>query len=311
MTILTGIKPTGTFHLGNYISTIKPILNKDVIVLIADQHALISNQFNIKDYTSDLIKTFLSFGFTNIIRQSELPEISELNWILSCFTGIGFLNRSHAYKVAREYNLSNGFDENKGINAGLFNYPTLMTADNAIFDTEYVSVGKDQMAHLETANFIVNRFNHVYDTDILKIPKPMISDTTILGYDGRKMSKSYNNTVPLFCTEQRLKKHIFSMKTNSKNVGEPKGFDESPVLDLFKAISSDVQISVMKELLDDGIGWGDVKQITFDILNGEIKEAREKYDTKLLKSTDIISYHMDEIIYNVKEKLNEIKQLIY
>ena len=308
MTILTGIKPTGTFHIGNYISTIKPILNKDAIILIADQHALISNPLDIRKHTNDIYRTFLAFGFENIIRQSELPEISELNWILSCFTGIGFLNRSHAYKVAREYNVDNGFDENKGITAGLFNYPTLMAADNAMFDTEYVSVGQDQLTHLETANFIVNRFNHVYDTDILAIPKPLLSDTVILGYDGRKMSKSYNNVIPLFCTEDQLKKHIFSMKTNSKNVNEPKAFGESPVLDLFAAIATEAQMEVMKGLLEEGIGWGDIKQITFDILNGEIREARHKYDWY---------YHVlpnlpnEKIKLNVKRKLNEIKRLVY
>jgi len=309
--ILTGIKPTGSFHIGNYISTIRPILNKDAIILIADQHALISNHINIKEHSLNLYKIFLSFGFKNIIRQSELPEISELNWILSCFTGIGFLNRSHAYKSSKEYNIINGFDENKNINAGLFNYPVLMAADNAIFDTEYVAVGQDQLAHLETANFIVNRFNHIYNVDILAIPKPMLSNAIILGYDGRKMSKSYNNTIPLFCSEEKLKKQVFSMKTNSKNVNEPKQFEESPVLDLFAAISSEVQINVMKQMLNDGIGWGDVKQITFDILNNEIKEARDIYDGMVLRSVDCISDQIDEIVYNVKQKLKEIKQIIY
>lgn len=308
--ILTGIKPTGTFHIGNYISTIKPLLNKDVIVLIADQHALISNPLDIKRYSSDITKIFLSFGFKYIIRQSELPEISELNWILSCFTGIGFLNRSHAYKSAKDFNIANKFDENKGISAGLFNYPTLMAADNAIFDTEYVSVGQDQLTHLETANFIVNRFNHVYDTNILTIPKPMISDVMILGYDGRKMSKSYNNTIPLFCSEKQLKKCIFSMKTNSKNVGESKYPNESPVCDLYKAISTkDEWINLSVEMLS-GMGWGDVKQIVFDKLNNEIKEAREKYNNPDHKDIDLHRYKK-KIKYKVKEKLNEIKQLVY
>jgi len=253
--ILTGIKPTGTFHLGNYISTIRPIINdKDSIILIADQHALISNPKNIKKHTEDLIKIFLSFGFTNIVKQSDIPEISELNWILSCFTEIGHLNRSHAFKSLKESNIENGFKENKGVTAGLFNYPTLMTADNVIFDTEFVSIGPDQLSHIELAKMIVNKFNHTFKTNILKVPEPIVSDFNILGYDGRKMSKSYNNTIPLFCTEKKLKKHIFSMKTNSKNVNEPKTFDESPVCELFKCIAMKHEIDGLEKLMRNGLG---------------------------------------------------------
>lgn len=311
MTVLTGIKPTGTFHLGNFISTIKPILNKDAIILIADQHALISKPDKIKEGVIDLYKIFLSFGFKNIVRQSEIPEISELNWILSCFTEIGHLNRSHAYKSMKDNNSMNKFSENKGITAGLFNYPTLMAADNIIFDTEYVSIGQDQLSHIETAMFIANKFNFKYDTEIMKIPKPIVSDDVIFGYDGRKMSKSYNNVIPLFCPEDELKKHIFKLKTNSKNVDEPKSMDESPVCDLFKAISSKEQIDVMENLLKEGVGWGKIKQLTFDVLNGMIKDAREKYNGMWHGIPTYAMTTMCDIETDVRKKMKKIKRLVY
>ena len=306
MTILTGIKPTGTFHIGNFISTIKPILGKDVIILIADQHALINNPKNLKENVIDLYKIFLSFGFKNIIRQSELPEISELNWILSCCTEIGHLNRSHAYKSAKENNILEGFNINKGINAGLFNYPTLMASDNIIFDTDQVSIGQDQMSHIEIIRFICKKFNYIHKTDILKVPEPIVSKDIIMGYDGRKMSKSYNNTIPLFCSEKNLKKKIFKMKTNSKNIGEPKFMDESPICDLFKSISSDTQIEVMESLMENGVGWGEIKQITFDILNDMIKNERKKYHD--ISSIEVDIKHIKSF---VKEKIEKVKDLVY
>jgi tryptophanyl-tRNA synthetase len=226
--ILTGIKPTGIFHLGNYISTIHPLRDKDALVLIADQHALISNK-NIKQNSLELFKVFLSFGFKNIVLQSRLPEISELNWILSCFTEVGYLNRSHAFKVLKEDNIKNGRDENKNISAGLYNYPTLMTADNAIFDTKYVAVGQDQIQHIEMAKEIVRKFNNQYNTDILKIPLPIVSKSVVIGYDGNKMSKSNNNIIPLF--DNKLKKNLFKIKTNSKNKGESKYFIAPKIID--------------------------------------------------------------------------------
>jgi tryptophanyl-tRNA synthetase len=310
LTILTGIKPTGQLHLGNYISTIRPILkHKDAIILIADQHALISNPKNIKENTEDLIKIFLSFGFTNIIKQSDIPEISELNWILSCFTEVGYLNRSHAFKSLKESNIESGFNENKGVTAGLFNYPTLMTADNAIFDTDFVSIGPDQVSHIEMAKMIINKFNHAFKTDILKIPDPLVSDYNVLGFDGRKMSKSYNNTIPLFCTEKKLKKHIFSMKTNSKNVGEPKFFDECPACELFKCIASDIQINNLKIFMEDGLGWGSVKQIVFRKLNGEIERQREIYKDIDIRDMNVVP--MMDIKDKCKEKIDIIRKMIY
>jgi len=307
MNILTGIKPTGTFHVGNFISTIKPILNSDALILIADQHALISNPYNIKENVNDLYKIFLSFGFENIVRQSELPEISELNWILSCYTEIGHLNRSHAYKAAKENNLAKDRYENKNITAGLFNYPTLMTADNVIFDTEYVSIGQDQTQHIDIAKFIVNKFNYRYKTDILKVPEPVVSNDIILGYDGRKMSKSYNNIIPLFCSEKKLKNHVFKLKTNSKNIGEAKTMDESPVCDLFKSIATKEQIDVITGMLSDGISWGEMKQVTFDMLNNMIKKQRDVYDNMIFKEYSV----NNSIKRMVRDKLRAVKDIVY
>jgi tryptophanyl-tRNA synthetase len=311
--ILTGIKPTGIFHIGNHISTIRPILNnKDAIILIADQHALISNPKKIKEYSDDLVKIFLSFGFGNIVKQSEIPEISELNWILSCFTEIGYLNRSHAFKSLKESNIINGFNENKGVTAGLFNYPTLMTADNAIFDMDFVAIGPDQLTHIELAKMIVNKFNHTYKTDILKIPEPIISNFNILGFDGRKMSKSYNNTIPLFCSEKNLKKHIFSMKTNSKNVGEPKYLDECPACELYKCIASKQEVDKLEKHMINGLGWGEIKDIIFTFLNHEIQYQRDCFNNP---DFNIEEYRNMVPVYNIRNKckikLDIIKDMIY
>jgi tryptophanyl-tRNA synthetase len=311
--ILTGIKPTGTFHLGNYISTIHPLRDKNTLILIANQHALISNN-NIKENTLDLFKIFLSFNFKNIILQSSLPEISELNWILSCFTEVGFLNRSHAFKSLKEENIKNKRDENKNISAGLFNYPTLMTADNAIFDTDYVAVGQDQIQHIEMAKEIVRKFNNQYNTDILKIPEPIISKIIIQGYDGNKMSKSNNNIIPLF--DKNLKKNLFKMKTNSKNEGEPKYFIESPICALYASIANDEEIIILKNDMQDGIGWGEVKNIVYDKLSFLIEEAKYNYFNTFKDFTlsDCFDYTYEDthlIMIKVMDKMKKIKELVY
>ena len=296
--ILTGIKPTGTMHLGNYLSTILPIKHKNNIILIADQHALISNKTNIKEYSNQLVNTFQSFGFTNIIRQSDIPEISELFWILSNFVKKGYLDRNHSVKTKTDYSLS------------LFLYPVLMAADLAIFDTDFVSIGKDQVSHIETAKNIIKKFNNVYNTDILKIPEPLVNNVKIKGFDGNKMSKSNKNIIPLFCSEKQLRKHIFRIKTNSKNIGEPKFFDESPVCELYSTISDNSQIDKLKEQMKQGISWSNVKDTVFDKINEQIKYQRIIYNDLEIKNN--IKPEIDKnILKNVKEKIKIIKEIIY
>jgi tryptophanyl-tRNA synthetase len=309
--ILTGIKPTGTFHIGNYISTIHPLRDQNTLILIADQHALISNK---KPDSLDLFKIFLSFGFKNIVLQSSLPEISELNWILSCFTEFGYLNRSHAFKSLKDDNIKNKRDENKNISAALFNYPTLMTADNAIFDTDYVAVGQDQIQHIEMAKEIVRKFNNQYNIDILRIPEPIISKNIIQGYDGNKMSKSNNNIIPLF--KGNLKKNLFKMKTNSKNEGEPKYFIESPICALYETISNEEEQQNLKNKMQEGIGWGEIKEIVYDKLYSLIKDAEYEYFNTFNKFTleDCFDYVYEEnhvVMIQAMDKIRKIKEIVY
>ena len=278
---LTGIKPTGELHLGNYVSTIKPILpfKDETIFLIADLHALttIQNKKILVKNRQEIIKILKSFDIHNIVIQSQIPEISELNTILSAYTSKGLLNRSHAYRSIKEDNEEKEKDSDKGVNSLLYTYPILMTADLVSFNTKYVTIGPDQVQHIEMANDIVNKFNHVNKTDILKVPEPMITHHSIPGYDGRKMSKSYNNIIPLFCSESKLKKHIFSIKTNDKRDGEPKHINESPITQLFELFSTNEELFGLKIDMKNGIGWKQVKERTFEKVNNDIKEGRNKY----------------------------------
>lgn len=300
---LTGVKPSGQFHLGNYISTIAPILDKlnDTLFLIADAHTLTAHNKDIYQNATNIIKILKSFGIENIIIQSQVPEIFELNWILSCYTAKGLLNRAHAYKSLTTENINKMKDIDKGIYTGLYNYPTLMTADLAMFDTEYVMIGPDQVQHIELAKDIVNKFNYEYKTDILNVPKPIVSNVSIEGYDGRKMSKSYNNTIPLMCSEKKLRKHIYKIKTNDKNVGESKQWNESPITQLYQSFNGDVE--ELKNDMLNGISWGEIKERTFVLVNNHIKDAREKYgiiDDNINTNVDI----------KPKEKIDNIKKLI-
>lgn len=314
MKVLSGIKPTGVLHLGNFISTILPLLSvkEQTLILIADLHALISVK-NYKQYVLDLYKIFLSFGFNNILLQSDIPEISELNWILNCFTEIGHLNRSHAYKVKKQYNIDNDFEENRDINAGLYNYPVLMTADNIIFDTDYVSVGKDQKQHIEIAKEITKKINTHLKEDFFKVPESMISEYTILGYDGEKMSKSNNNTIPLMLSEKKLKKEVFKMKTNSKNIGEPKYFNESPICDLYNCIGSKREIESLKYSMEKGLGWGEVKHIVFDKLNYLLYDARIRYNEmekySIFECQNLCNIpEIKELKMFIREKMKSLKE---
>jgi len=287
---LTGIKPTGIPHIGNYLGAIKPALKLsetcEARYFIADYHALnaCKDPVELKNMTVEIASAWLACGLdpnkTLFYRQSDVPETFELSTILMAFTPKGLMNRAHAYKAIVQSNLENGKDPDDGVNMGLYTYPMLMAADILLFDTDFVPVGTDQFQHIEMAQDIAQSFNYVYKTQALKIPQPIAQEETktVVGLDGRKMSKSYNNTIPMFCTEKELKKLIMSIVTNSQTVEEPKDPDTSNIFALYKNFASQEQIENMRtRYLKGGLGWGQAKQELFEVINTELTPIRERY----------------------------------
>ena len=289
--VLTGIKPTGTPHLGNYVGAIKPILemaqNNKLIIFIADMHALnmISDAKLISKYSYEIAASFLALGLNpdNAIffRQSDVPEVAQMSTLLSNVTPKGLMNRAHSYKAHVDINRDKGDDLDSGVNMGLYTYPILMAADILLYGSDIVPVGKDQKQHVEFARDIAGSFNHIYGKDLLKIPEPFIKEDTglIPGLDGRKMSKSYDNYIPIFAPENQLKKLIMRIVTDSKLPDEPKNPDESSIFNLYKHFANPDEIEELRQkFLDGGMGYGTAKQILFDAINNKLKNAREKYN---------------------------------
>ena len=287
--ILTGITPSGYPHLGNYIGAIKPSLELldekcESFLFIADLHALIkvSDPEQLNQLTHGIALAWMASGLdpekTYFYRQSDVPEITELAWILSCVTEKGLLNRAHAYKAATDVNKESGKkDTDEGISMGLFSYPLLMACDILTPNATHVPVGKDQKQHLEIARDIAEKFNKKYG-EVFNIPEAVINEEkTVLGTDGRKMSKSYNNIVPILSSEKDLKKSIMSIVTNSQEPGEKKDWKDNTLFSIYSSFAADNQIKDMKHKYEDGIGWGDAKNIVFNDLNDLIKPIRDKY----------------------------------
>jgi tryptophanyl-tRNA synthetase len=287
---LTGIKPTGIPHIGNYLGAIKPALKLsetcEARYFIADYHALnaCKDPVELKKMTVEIASAWLACGLdpknTLFYRQSDVLETFELLTILMAFTPKGLMNRAHAYKAMVQNNLEANKDPDDGVNMGLFTYPVLMAADILLFDTDFVPVGTDQFQHIEMAQDIAQSFNYVYKTQALKIPQPIAQEDTktVVGLDGRKMSKSYNNTIPMFCTEKELKKLIMSIVTNSQTIEEPKDPDTSNIFALYKNFATPEQVENMRaRYLKGGLGWGQAKQELFEVINAELKPIRERY----------------------------------
>lgn len=288
--ILTGIKPTGYAHIGNYFGAIKPAIelsknsDYDCYYFIADYHALttLNNKEEMKEYFYNIACTWLACGLDPkkvvFYRQSDIKEDFELNWILCNVTPKGLMNRAHAYKAIVERNEEQGIDRDDGVNMGLYNYPILMAADILLFDTDLVPVGLDQKQHIEIARDIAHNFNGKYGK-CLKEPCDYIdkSNHTLVGLDGRKMSKSYNNTIRLFTDEATLKKSIFRVVTDSRLPGEPKDAD-CTVNKLFKLFATKEEADKFEQDLLNGLGWGDAKKQLFEVANRFISPMREKFD---------------------------------
>ncbi|TFG87047.1 MAG: tryptophan--tRNA ligase [Chromatiales bacterium] len=290
-THLTGITTTGTPHLGNYVGAIRPAIaasrRVDVqsFYFLADYHALVKNQDPVAVHQSSLevAATWLALGLdanrSVFYRQSDIPEIPELTWILTTVTAKGLMNRSHAYKAAVQANDHAGdADPDKGVTLGLFSYPVLMAADILMFNAHRVPVGKDQKQHVEMARVIAQRFNHIYGEQFV-IPEADIGDATatLTGLDGRKMSKSYGNTIPLFGPAGQLRKMIMRIKTNSLEPGVPKDTEGSTLFEIYRAFSTPAETAAMAERYAAGAGWGELKQDLFAYLDGHLAPARAEY----------------------------------
>lgn len=299
--ILTGITTSGTPHLGNYVGAIRPAVaasraaGVESFYFLADYHALIKVQepARVQRSTLEIAATWLACGLEpdNVwfYRQSDIPEIPELTWLLTCVAGKGILNRAHAYKAAVDKNRADGEDDDAGITAGLFMYPVLMAADILIFNADRVPVGRDQIQHIEMARDFGQRFNHLFGKDYFALPEAAIEENvaTLPGLDGRKMSKSYDNTIPLFAPRNEMKKLIASIVTDSKAPGEAKDPDGSHVFQLYQAFASQEETTRMRQAFADGIGWGDAKQALFDRIDAEVAPLREKYEALMARPADI------------------------
>jgi tryptophanyl-tRNA synthetase len=251
---------------------------------LADYHALIKCQDadRVHQSTREIAAAWLALGLdtekVTFYRQSDIPEISELTWLLTCMTAKGLMNRAHAYKGAVQNNIDAGEDEDMAISMGLFSYPILMAADILMFNAHKIPVGRDQIQHVEMARDIAQRFNHHYGEHFV-LPEAQVDDDVAIlqGLDGRKMSKSYGNTIPLFLSEKQLKKHINKIKTNLLEPGQPKDPDSSSVFQIWQAFANKSQVQAMRDEFANGIAWGEAKRQLFELVNEQLKEPREKY----------------------------------
>lgn len=290
--ILTGIKPTGMPHLGNYIGAIQPALeltadsSVESYLFVADYHSLTTVQKaqDLSEMIYQVSAAWLSCGLdpkkTIIYRQSDIPELFELNWILSCMTPKGLMNRGHSYKALVQANQQTGRKNmESGVNMGIYNYPILMSADILLFSADEVPVSEDQAQHLEITRDIALKFNHVFKSDLLKPPGTLVKTKLLPGLDGEKMSKSKNNHIPLFCSSKELKKIIMKIKTDSSAPGDPKNPEKSILFSIYKAFASREDTENLNKKYQQGIGWGEVKELLYLCLEKHLSEKRKIYES--------------------------------
>ncbi|EXF95686.1 tryptophanyl-tRNA synthetase [Pseudomonas fluorescens HK44] len=301
--ILTGITTTGTPHLGNYAGAIRPAIlasldsNADSFYFLADYHALIKcdDPLRIQRSRLEIAATWLAGGLdvdrVTFYRQSDIPEIPELTWLLTCVAAKGLLNRAHAYKASVDKNVEAGEDPDAGITMGLYSYPVLMAADILMFNAHKVPVGRDQIQHVEMARDIGQRFNHLFGQgkEFFTMPEALIEESvaTLPGLDGRKMSKSYDNTIPLFSSAKEMKDAISRIVTDSRAPGEAKDPDNSHLFTLFQAFATPAQADEFRSELLQGLGWGEAKNRLFQLLDNELGESRERYYQLIERPADL------------------------
>jgi tryptophanyl-tRNA synthetase len=300
---LTGIKPTGTPHIGNYLGMIRPALDLvekyQALYFIADYHALttVREGERLKEMSYDVAATFLALGLDPdevvFFRQSDIPELFELTWILACFTAKGLLNRAHAYKATVAENEEAGRDPDAGINTGLYTYPVLMAADILLYGSHVVPVGQDQKQHVEIARDIATAFNSNYG-DVLVVPEALIREevATIPGVDGRKMSKNYDNVIPIFAPTKRLKKRVMRIVTDSRRPEDPKDPDRDNVFNIYKHFADPAATEAVRErYLQGGLAYSEIKEALFALLEETFAEPRERYDELMADPA-----HLEEVL---------------
>lgn len=315
--VLTGITTTGTPHLGNYVGAIRPAIqasqsaNVQSFYFLADFHALIKCQDPdlVHQSTREIAATWMALGLDTdnaiFYRQSDVPEIPELCWVLTCNAAKGLMNRAHAYKASVDANLEAGEDTDYGITMGLYSYPILMAADILMFNANKVPVGRDQIQHIEMARDIAARFNHHYGEHFV-LPEAQVDDNVnavLQGLDGRKMSKSYGNTIPLFLPEKQLKKSINKILTNLLEPGQAKDPDTSPVFQIWQAFATPEQTAQMRQQFAEGVAWGEAKRQLFELINGQLAEARDKYESLLANPA-----HIEEVLQKGAAKARAYSQ---
>ena len=310
---LTGLKPSGAPHIGNYLGMLKPSLELaekfQALYFIPDYHALttVRDRKQLADLTYQAAATWLALGLNPdegiIYRQSDIPEVFELAWALSCFTAKGLLNRAHAYKAIVDDNIAAGREEDKNINIGLFTYPVLMAADILLFGTHFVPVGFDQQQHLEITRDVALTFNKNYG-NVLTIPEAVIRKEvmTIPGTDGRKMSKSYNNVIPIFAPPDQVLKPVKRIVTDSKRPEEPKDPDECNIFAIYQHFAGADAVAAKRHLyLQGGLAYGAMKEELFELLDAAFADKRDRYNA-LMNNTD----ELDSILENGAEKARAI-----
>ncbi|HSW45217.1 MAG TPA: tryptophan--tRNA ligase [Phycisphaerae bacterium] len=306
MRVLSGIQPSGALHLGNYFGAMRPQIElqakHDCFYFIATYHAMtgLSDRRRLEQYTRDVALGYLALGIdpkkTVFYRQTDVPEVTELAWILSCVTPMGLLQRCHSYKDKIAQGLSP--------NHGLFFYPVLQAADILIVKSHLVPVGQDQKQHIEITQDIQTKFNQAYDCEVLVRPEPLIgSDAAVVpGIDGRKMSKSYDNSVELFCPESKARKRIMSMKTDSTPVEEPKDPKKCNVFALLKLFSSPEETRDWEQRYrKGGMGYGEAKKRLCDLYVETLGEARKRHEELTNHPEEI-----DRILADGAERAREV-----
>ena len=290
--VLTGVTTTGIPHLGNYVGAIRPAIraaaqeNVESYLFLANYHGIITchEPAMIEESTRAVAATWLACGLdierTTFYRQSDIPEIMELNWILTCITAKGLMNRAHAYKAAVDKNLEAQQDPDFEVEMGLYSYPILMTADILMFQANDVPVGRDQIQHVEMARDIAQRFNHRFGQELFVLPEAKIDENVelLVGLDGRKMSKSYGNTIALFQTPKQRQKAINKIITNLKEPGEPKQKDESPLFEIYQAFASTQETADFERALNEGLAWGEAKKILSAKIGEELDGFTDTYN---------------------------------
>ncbi|GAA5235059.1 tryptophan--tRNA ligase [Verticiella sediminum] len=328
--VLTGITTTGTPHLGNYVGALRPAIaasrqaGVDAFYFLADYHALIKceDPERIERSRREIAATWLAAGLdpeqVTFYRQSDIPEVAELCWVLNCVTAKGLMNRAHAYKAAVDQNNAAGVEPDDGVTMGLFSYPVLMAADILIFNAHKVPVGRDQVQHLEMARDIAQRFNHMYGKGraIFTLPEAVVDEegAVLPGLDGRKMSKSYNNTVPLFEGGAKgLREAIARIVTDSRAPGEPKDAESSHLYPIFRAFATPEQDQAFRAALADGMSWGDAKKTVVDCIEAVVGPMRARYEELMaapVRVEEILQLGAEKARKLAEPLMDEVRQAV-